>query len=89
MVTANTSIWLTAGWRKSSLYILSQLQRAIEGAKVAGETLPCVEFSITVGDMADMPVGGYVIVFSNRLGEIELTDHRQHSHNSRFHTPTR
>ena len=60
-VTANTSIWTTGGWRKRTIYILTQLQRAAWGATVAGETLPCVEFSITVGDMADMPTDRFVV----------------------------
>ena len=51
---------MTGGWRKRTIYILMQLQRAAWGATIAGETLPSVEFSITVGDMADMPTDRFV-----------------------------
>ena len=43
------------GYRKRTLYILSQLYRALLGAAAAGETVPNVEFAVTVDDISLIP----------------------------------
>ena len=54
-VTSNTTRWFRGGWRKRAISVLSQIHRAIDGAVTAGESVPNVEFAVTVGDMAVMP----------------------------------
>ena len=43
------------GYRKRTLYMLSQLHRALLGAAAAGEGVPDVEFSVTVDDISLIP----------------------------------
>ena len=43
------------GYRKRTMYVLSQLHRALLGAAAAGESVPSVEFSITVDDISLIP----------------------------------
>lgn len=43
------------GYRKRTLYVLSQINRALLGASAAGEKVPDVEFSITVDDISLIP----------------------------------
>lgn len=51
--TKNT--WQNDGYRKRTLYVLSQLQRALHGAAAAGEAVPDVEFAVTVDDISLIP----------------------------------
>ena len=51
--TKNT--WQNDGYRKRTLYILSQLYRALLGAAAAGEAVPNVEFAVTVDDISLIP----------------------------------
>lgn len=43
------------GYRKRTLYVLSQLHRALLGAAAAGEAVPDVEFAVTVDDKSLIP----------------------------------
>jgi hypothetical protein len=43
------------GYRKRTMYVLSQINRALLGAAAAGEKVPDVEFAITVDDMSMIP----------------------------------
>lgn len=45
------------GYRRRSLSMLSQINRAVAGATAAGEKLPTIEFAVTVDDMALIPNG--------------------------------
>lgn len=51
--TKNT--WQNDGYRKRTLYVLSQLHRALLGAAAAGEAVPNVEFAVTVDDISLIP----------------------------------
>ena len=51
--TKNT--WQNEGYRKRTLYILSQLHRALLGAAAAGESVPNIEFAVTVDDISLIP----------------------------------
>lgn len=44
-----------AGYRRRTLSLLNQVNRAITGATAAGEKLPTIEFAATVDDMALIP----------------------------------
>ena len=43
------------GYRKRTMFVLSQLNRALLGASAAGEKVPDVEFGVTVDDMSLIP----------------------------------
>ncbi|KAM0716368.1 hypothetical protein Q7P37_007813 [Cladosporium fusiforme] len=43
------------GYRRRTLSLLSQINRAIAGATAAGQKLPSIEFAVTVDDMAMIP----------------------------------
>lgn len=51
--TKNT--WQNKGYRMRTLYVLSQLQRALLGAVAAGEPVPDAEFAVTVDDISLIP----------------------------------
>ena len=46
-----------AGYLKRTMYVLSQINRALLGAAAAGEKVPDVELAITVDDMSLIPGG--------------------------------
>ena len=60
-VTGHSESWLWPFWDERTTNALSQLHRALQGATTAGETLPTVEFSIVVGDIAVLPTDGYAL----------------------------
>lgn len=43
------------GYRRRTLSLLNQINRAITGATAAGQKLPTIEFAVTVDDMALIP----------------------------------
>lgn len=49
--------WQPKGYFKRAVPVLSQLHRALLGASAAGETLPTIEFAVTVDDMSLIPGG--------------------------------
>jgi hypothetical protein len=46
-----------AGYRRRTLSVLNQINRAVLGATAAGQKLPSIEFAVTVDDMALLPNG--------------------------------
>jgi hypothetical protein len=45
------------GYRRRTLSVISQINRAVLGATAAGQKLPSIEFAVTVDDMALLPNG--------------------------------
>jgi hypothetical protein len=60
-VVGHSESWLWPFWDERAVNALNQLHRALQGATAAIEILPTVEFSIVVGDIASLPIDGYVI----------------------------
>ena len=56
------------GYRKRTLFALSQINRALLGAAAAGEKVPDAEFAVTVDDISLIPGKEYVLASVKRDG---------------------
>lgn len=54
-VTQTKNSFGNDGYRKRSLFVLNQMQRALLGAAAAGEQVPNMEFAVTVDDISLIP----------------------------------